>query len=74
LSNKYKNKNHPHHLSVPLASPQNPELFRHKPQILSIPGIPPKERNRYRVMQGTQIIADQLTIDEALNVAKGGKP
>ena len=69
FSNRYKNKNHPHHLSVPLASPQNPELFRHKPQIVSIPGISPKERNRYRVVLGDRILGDRLTLDEAIALA-----
>jgi hypothetical protein len=44
-----------------------------KPQISSIPGIPPKERNRYRVMLGDEILGNRLTLDEALKLAKGGK-
>lgn len=53
------------------------ELFnhtgkRHKPQISSIPGISPKQRNRYRVMLGSEILGDFLTIDEAVNLAKLG--
>jgi hypothetical protein len=57
-------------------SPQNPvpeaELFRHKPQIVSIPGVCPKERSRYRVVLGTEVLGDRLTMDEALLLAKGG--
>jgi hypothetical protein len=43
-----------------------------KPQISSIPGIPAKERNRYRVTLNGEILADKLTLDEALKLA-GGK-
>jgi len=46
---------------------------RHKPQISSIPGIFPKERNRYRVMIGGQALGDRLSIDEALLLVKEGK-
>lgn len=46
----------------------------HKPQIVSIPGASPKQRDRYRVVLGERILADKLTLDEALKVAKrGGK-
>jgi hypothetical protein len=45
-----------------------------KPQISSVPGVSPKERNRYRVMLGAQILGMHLTIDEALELAaKGGE-
>jgi len=44
-----------------------------KPQISSISGISPKQRNRYRVMVGEQILGERLTIDEALKLAKGGE-
>jgi hypothetical protein len=45
----------------------------HKPQIASIPGISPKERDRYRVVLGSKILGDHLSIDEALQLAQGGK-
>jgi hypothetical protein len=53
------------------------ELFTHtgnryKPQISSISGIHPKERNRYRVSVGDEILGTQLSLDEALKLAKGG--
>ncbi len=44
----------------------------HKPQILSIPGISPKER-RYRVVLGDRILGDRLSLDEALRLSQGGK-
>ena len=57
-------------------SPQNPvpsaKLFRHKPQIVSIPGISPKERNRYRVTLGGQVLGEMLSINEAVEMAKRG--
>jgi hypothetical protein len=43
-----------------------------KPQISSIPGLSPKERRRYRVMLGDVILGDLLTIDEALELVRGG--
>jgi hypothetical protein len=43
-----------------------------KAQITSVPGISPKERNRYRVKLGSAIWGDRLTLDEALRIAKGG--
>jgi hypothetical protein len=43
-----------------------------KAQISSIPGIPAKERNRYRVTFNGEILGDKLTLDEALKLA-GGK-
>jgi hypothetical protein len=55
-------------LSLPLANP----LHCQKPQILSVPGISPKQRDRYRVVMGDRILGDQLTLDEALLLAKGG--
>jgi hypothetical protein len=58
-------------------SPQSPVpeagLFRHKPQIVSAPGVSPKERSRYRVTLGGEVLGDRLTLDEALKLAKGGK-
>jgi hypothetical protein len=54
-------------------SPQIPvpeaQLFRHKPQIVSIPGIPLKERHRYRVTSGDEVLGDFLTLDEAIALA-----
>lgn len=51
--------------------PKSPQLqrFPKKPQISSIPGIAPKERCRYRVTLGDQILGDFLTIDEAIALA-----
>lgn len=56
----------------------SPDLFnqlskRQKPQIESIPGVLPKERKRYQIKVGEQVIATNLSIDEALQVAKGGE-
>jgi len=53
------------------------ELFthtgdRHKPQISSIPGISPKQRDRYRVVLGDQVLGDRLTLDEAIALTKEG--
>jgi hypothetical protein len=54
-------------------TPQNPapsaKLFRQKPQIVSISGIPPKEPHRYRVMLGDEILGTHLTLDEAIALA-----
>jgi hypothetical protein len=65
LNSGYKTDNHSQ------TQPQSPEatLFRHKPQIVSIPGISPKERNRYRVVLGDRILGDRLTLDEAIALA-----
>lgn len=54
------------------------ELFTHtgnrnNPQISSIPGISPKQRDRYRVTLGSQVLGDRLTIDEAIKLANGGE-
>ena len=54
------------------------ELFplpnkRRKPQISSIPGASPKQRNRYRVILEERILADNLTISEALDIVKRGE-
>jgi hypothetical protein len=52
---------------------QNPEEFafqkQQKPQISSIPGISPKEHDRYRVVLGREILGERLTLDEALKLA-----
>ena len=57
-------------------SPQNPvpeaQLFRHKPQVSSIPGIPLKERHRYRVTSEGEVLGDFLSLDEATELAKRG--
>ena len=57
-------------------SPQNPvpeaQLFRRKPQVSSIPGIPLKERHRYRVTSGGEVLGDFLSLDEAIELAKRG--
>lgn len=45
---------------------------RQKPQITSTPGVSPKERNRYRVVLGSQVLGDKLSLDEALSLAKRG--
>ncbi len=54
-------------------SPQNPvsetELFRHKPQIVSTPGVCFKERCRYRVILGAEVLGERLTLDEAIALA-----
>jgi hypothetical protein len=41
----------------------------HKPQILSIPGVFPKQRDRYRVVLGDRILGARLTLDEAIALA-----
>ena len=65
--------NGPQQLSLPLASVQQAEFFSCKLQTASIPGIPSKERNRYPVMRGDEILGDRLTFDEALKLSKGGE-
>jgi len=45
----------------------------HKPQILSIPGVFPKQRDRYRVVLRGEILGDRLTLDQALKLANGGE-
>jgi hypothetical protein len=44
-----------------------------KPQISSIPGIPPKERNRYRVILGDRVLGNQLNLEQAVALAKRGE-
>ncbi len=44
-----KNDNYSHQVTLRLAFPQKPEIFRQKAQITSTPGISPRERDRYRV-------------------------
>lgn len=43
-----------------------------KPQISSVRGVHPRERYRYRVTVEDTVLGDHLTIDEALELAKGG--
>ena len=43
-----------------------------KPQISSIPGIPPREQHRYQVKLGNAVLGNFLTIDQALELAKQG--
>lgn len=66
-----------------LESPQSPAEKRGgtrlsqpswgKPQIQSCPGVPMRQRDRYRVVLGDEILGEKLTIDEALSLAKRGK-
>jgi hypothetical protein len=44
-------------------------LFRHRPQIASTPGISPKERHRYRVVLGGEVLGERLTLDQAIALA-----
>ncbi len=44
-------------------------LFHQKPQIVSIPGISPKVRNRYKVMLGREVLGTELDLDAALQLA-----
>jgi hypothetical protein len=69
LNSDSKNDNHSHRLALPLASPQKPEIFRQKAQIVSSPGSSPKQRDRYRVMVGDRVVGDFLTLDEAIALA-----
>jgi hypothetical protein len=63
-----KNNNHSHQLSLPLALDRNQQ----KSQIVSIPGISVKRRDRYRLMRGDEVLADFLSLDEAIALTKGG--
>ena len=61
----------------PLVEGRQLKLFnytgnRHKPQISSIPGIFPKQRDRYRVTLENRILGDSLSLDEAVALAKRG--
>lgn len=69
LNSDSKDENPSHELSLPLASLHK----QRKPQISSIPGTSPKQRDRYRVVLGGEILGEKLTIDEALKLAKGGE-
>jgi hypothetical protein len=52
--------------------PQSLELFRQqKPQISSIPGISPKQRDRYQVLIGDVVLGAHLSLDDALKLAQG---
>lgn len=47
---------------------------RQKPQISLTPGISIKEKNHYRVTLAGEVLADRLSLDQALQVAaKRGK-
>lgn len=57
------------------AQSQQLELFpqseqQQKRQIVSTPGVSPKQRNRYRVMLGDVVLGDRLTINQAIELAK----
>lgn len=43
---------------------------RQKPQISCIPGISPKEQNRYRVSLDNKILGDRLSLQQALKLAE----
>jgi hypothetical protein len=45
---------------------------RSKAQISSIPGAPARQRNRYQGTLGSQVLGTQLTLNEALILAKRG--
>jgi hypothetical protein len=68
-----KNDNHSYQLTLPLAFPQKPEIFRQKAQITSSPGVLPKQRDRYRVVFRGAILGDRLSLDEALQLSQKGK-
>jgi pectin methylesterase-like acyl-CoA thioesterase len=61
-----KTDNHSYQLSLPLALDRNQQ----KPQISSIPGISPKQRDRYQVVFRDQVLGNHLTLDEAIALAK----
>jgi hypothetical protein len=44
---------------------------KQKAQITSSPGVSPRERDRYRVMLGGEILGDRLSMDEALLLTQG---
>jgi hypothetical protein len=60
-------------LSLPLEPLESPQFKPQKSQISSIPGVSPKQRNRYQVQLGDEILGTHLTLDEALSLAKEGK-
>jgi len=68
LNRNSKNENHSHQLSLPLALGRSQE----KPQISSIPGTHQRERHRYRVMLGDELLGDFLTVDQALTLVERG--
>ena len=47
------------------------QAFTKKPQISSVPGISPRERHRYRVTLGSEVLGERLILDQALELAKG---
>jgi hypothetical protein len=54
------------------SSKQQIQAFSKKPQISSIPGVPPRERHRYRVTLGDKLLGEYLDLDQALQLVKGG--
>ena len=48
----------------------NPMGNRYTPQISSIPGISPKQRDRYQVVFRDQVLGNHLTLDEAIALVK----
>jgi hypothetical protein len=62
LNSNSKSDNHYHHSLLPLALDRKSQ----KPQIVSVPGVSPKQRDRYRVLFGSEILGDFLTLDEAI--------
>lgn len=49
-----------------------PPCKSQKPQIVSVSGLSPKERDRYRVVIGSEILGDRLTLDQAIKLVKRG--
>jgi hypothetical protein len=66
LKKDCKNDNHSHQLALSLE-------LRQKPQISSIPGVSPKQRDRYRVVLRGAILGDRLSIDQAIAFGKRGE-
>jgi hypothetical protein len=60
-------------LDSSVSHPKAPKLqaFTKKAQISTIPGMPPKECNKYCVRLGDTVLGDFLTLDQALELAKG---
>jgi hypothetical protein len=54
----------------PHSKGKSQKLFSPKPQITSIPGASPKQRERYRVALGDEILGDFLNLDAAIELAK----
>ena len=45
------------------------QRFTKNPQISRVPGVSPRERHRYCVVIGSEILGDRLTLDEAIALA-----